>query len=391
MKLVGTAAAFLLVGLLTAPNAGAGGWAPVPPGAVPPPRAAGQPPRAAPAPRVVVASLPEPIALPGPVGCTLRAAKSGAGVTLEIAPGVPYARVAQFGSLEVTLPVGKDAPAAGVSVAAGNVKLKGLATPAGLALYPARPFVVGEVLVPGPHSRLRWREVAADRVAVEVELAKEIRTEFRDVKGPLRTSRACADLRLTSLANFDSYDAFGGRGSDQAAGLRSSAPVPLAAQPNGPPLAKLVVNRKAALNEVTVIDEDAAGWSRIARPATGDLLVVGWVKQKQLGKPPARETTFAAFNAGGIKPGASGGAPVDPSAVYACAHEIPLVAEVGAQRRTVGSIGGGVHMLTTATAVPEWIAVQFPDGAASSVTPLKGTRLLVRRADVAGCPGFAAP
>ena len=67
------------------------------------------------------------------------------------------------------------------------------------------------------------------------------------------------------------------------------------------------------------------------------------------------------------------------------------MAEVGAQRRTVGSIGGGTHMLTTATAVPEWIAVQFPDGAASAVTPFKGTRLLVRRADVAGCPGFAAP
>jgi hypothetical protein len=389
MSIPKMAAAFLSVGLLTGQNAGAAGWAPVPPGAVPPPRAAGPPPRAAAAPRAV-ASLPEPIVLPGPAGCTLRAAKSGVGVTLEIAPGVPYARVAQFGSLEVTLPIGRDAPAAGVSVAAGNVRLKGLATPAGLALYPARPFVVGEVLVPGPHSRLRWGEVAADRVAVEVPLAKEIRTEFRDMKGPLRTSRPCADLRLTSLGSFDSYDALGGRGSDLAAGLRSSSPVPIAAQPNGPPLAKLVVNRKAALNEVTVIDEDAAGWSRIARPATGDLLVVGWVKQKQLGKPPARETTFAAFNAGGIKPGASGGATVDQSAVYACAHEIPLVAEVGAQRRTVGSIGGGVHLLTSATAVPEFVAVQFPDGAASSVTPFKGTRLLVRRADVAGCPGFAA-
>src|SRR6186713_647760 len=135
MKLIRTVAPFLLVGLLTAPDAGAVSWAPVPPGAVPPPPSAGQPPRAAPAPRsAAVASLPEPIVLPGPVGCTLRAAKSGAGVTLEIAPGIPYARVAQFGSLEVTLPIGKDAPAAGVSVAAGNVKLKGLATPGGLAL-----------------------------------------------------------------------------------------------------------------------------------------------------------------------------------------------------------------------------------------------------------------
>src|SRR5690349_10172945 len=157
-----------------------------------------------------------PIALPGPAGCTLRAAKSGVGVTLEIAPGVPYARVGQIGSMEVTLPIGRDAPAAGVAVTVGNVKLKGLASPSGLALFPARPFVIGEVLVPGPHSRLRWAEVAADRVAVEVELAKEIRAEFRDLKGPARASRPCGDLRLTSLASFDSYDAFGGRGYDLA-------------------------------------------------------------------------------------------------------------------------------------------------------------------------------
>ena len=177
-----TPIAFVFVGLITGQNARGAGTVPIPPRAPAPARPAGPARR----------GLPEAVALPGPAagGCTLRAAKSGVGVTLEIAPGVPYARVAQVGSMEVTLPIGRDAPAAGVSVAAGNVKLKGLATPSGLALYPARPFVVGEVLVPGPHSRLRWGEVAADRVAVEVELAKESRTEFRDVKGPLRASRA---------------------------------------------------------------------------------------------------------------------------------------------------------------------------------------------------------
>ena len=378
-----TIASLVLVGALTGAPARAAGPVPLPPqAAVPTPRA--------PAPQRS-AGPPEPLKLPGPAGCTLRAAKSYAGVTLEIAPGVPYAHVAQFGSLEVTLPIGRDAPAAGVSVAAGNVKLKGLATSANLPLYPARPFVVGEVLVPGPHSRLRWGEVTADRVAVEVELTKEIRTEFRDVKGSLRASRACGDLRLTSLASFDSYAAFGGRGVDQTAGLRASSPVPIAAQPNGPPLAKLVVNRRGVPAEVTVLDEDKAGWSRIARPATGDLLVVGWVKQKQLGKAPARDTTVASFGAGGFKPSAAAAGAIDPDQIYACAKEIPLVAEVGALRRTVGAIGGGTHLRTTATADPDLVAVQFPDGAASAVAPLKGVRLLVRRADVAVCPGFSAP
>ena len=166
--------------------------------------------------------------------------------------------------------------------------------------------------------------------------------------------------------------------------------MPIAAQPNGPALAKLVPSRKAALNEVVVIDETEAGWSRIARRAAGDLLVVGWVKQKQLGKPPARDTQIAAFGAGAFKlPGAGGATGAVPES-YACAQEIPLVAEVGTLRRTVGSIGGGTHLRTTAVDA-ELVAVMFPDGGASAVTPLKGTRLLVRRADVAGCPGFSAP
>jgi hypothetical protein len=362
--MIRTVAAFFFVGLVTSAQARAGG-------------------------------LPEAIVVPAngsPAGCALRAAKSNAGVTLEIAPGVPYARVAQAQSIEVALPVGREAPAAGVSLTVGSVRLKGLATPPGLALYAARPFVVGEMLVPGPHSRLRWGEVAANRVAVEIDLAKEMRSEVRDVKGPLRAWRPCADLRLTSPGGFDSYDAFGGRGTDLAAGLRQSSPVPIAAQPNGPPLAKLVVNRKkAALNEVTVIDEDQAGWSRIARPTTGDLLVVGWVKQGRLGKPPARDTTFAAFGAGMPKAVAAGAAaPTDAAAAFACPKEIPLVAEAGGLRKVVGAIGPGVH-LRTAAADAELVAVQFPDGAAAAVMPLKGARLLARRADVAGCPGFSAP
>jgi hypothetical protein len=385
--MIRTVVALALVGLVTRREARAASWAPVPPGAASPPRAAAAPRTAGPAGPV---ALPAPFLLPGPAGCTLRAARSGAGVTLELAPGAPYARVAQLQSIEVTLPIGRDAPAAGVSVVVGNVKLKGLATPPGLALYPARPFIVGEVMAPGPHSRLRWGEVAADHVAVEVELAKESRTEVRDLKGPLRASRPCADLRLTSLANFDSYDAFGGRGNDLAAGLRSSSPVPIAAQPNGPTLGKLVPSRKAALNEVTVIDEDRAGWSRIARPAAGDLLVVGWVKQTRLGRPPTRDTAFASFGAGAGKPAAPGGAAAEGPESFACAQEIAVVAEVGGQRRTVGTIGGGVHLRTTA-ADADFVAVQFPDGAASAVTPLKGARLLVRRADVQGCPGFSAP
>ena len=283
------AAGIVGVGLVAAAAARAIAGSPVPPRAAAPAQVAAPPRPAGP---------PPPVALPaGPAGCTLRATKPRDVVTLEIVPGVAYARAAEIESLEATLAVGRDAPA-GVQVVVGNVKLRGLAASSSLALYPARPFVIGEVLVPGPQSRLRWSDVAANSVTVELPLAKENRTEVRDVKAPLRATRPCADLRLTGRASFDSYAAVGGRGYDQVAGLKSSAPVPISAQPNGPTLAKLVVSRKAALNEVTVIDEDAAGWSRIARPAAGDLLVVGWVKQAE-----ARQTPGARHDVCGVQRG----------------------------------------------------------------------------------------
>src|SRR5678816_50007 len=104
IRKIATFATLVFVSALTAADAHAAGSVPVPPQAT-----AAVPARAPTSQRP--GGLPEALVLPGPAGCVLRAAKSYAGVTLEIAPGVPYAHVAQFGSLEVTLPIGRDAPA----------------------------------------------------------------------------------------------------------------------------------------------------------------------------------------------------------------------------------------------------------------------------------------
>ena len=130
---------------------------------------------------------------------------------------------------------------------------------------------------------------------------------------------------------------------------------------------------RRAFNEVTVIDENEAGWSRIARPATGDLL------GGRLGEAEAARQAAGArhhvcrLQRGWFQARRVGRRDRRPRRqVFACAKEIPLVAEVGPQRRTVGSIGGGVHLRTTATADAEFVAVQFPDGAAAAVTPRQG-------------------
>src|SRR5262245_27351768 len=111
--MVRNAVAFVFVGLVTGQDARAVGPVPVPPSALVPPRGA------IPAQTSGLArpgGPPEPLALPEPAGCMLRAAKSSAGVTLEIAPSVPYARIAQVRSTEVTLPIGRGTPVAGVVV-----------------------------------------------------------------------------------------------------------------------------------------------------------------------------------------------------------------------------------------------------------------------------------
>ena len=136
--------------------------------------------------------------------------------------------------------------------------------------------------------------------------------------------------------------------------------MPIAAQPNGPPLAKLVPSRKAALNEVTVIDEDAGGMvadraARRRRSAGGRLGEAEAARQAA----GARHARSPAFGAGGIKRRARAARPATVPESYACAQEIPLVAEVGAHRRTVGSIGGGVHLRTTAVDA-EFVAVSSP-------------------------------
>ena len=63
------------------------------------------------------------------------------------------------------------------------------------------------------------------------------------------------------------------------------------------------------------------------------------------------------------------------------------MAEVGQQRRTVGTIGSGVRMRAT-PADADHVAIAFADRAEMNVRPVNGARLLVRRTDFDGCPGF---
>jgi hypothetical protein len=320
--------------------------------------------------------LPAPLTLPEQPGCPLRAEKFLIPLVLEISPGLPYANVGVTDWIEATLPAGSSAVAK-VRLGAGGIHLSGVATPAGLPLHPARPFLVGDLIVPNSNRRLAWTTVTSEGIGLELTVEPQDKN-WIIVKGPLRAVRPCADLSLHSFDEFDEFDAVGGKRDRAPVLVRPGPPAPLSARPDGPVLADLMVDRKGR-DEVHVIDRQG-GWARIAA-SRSNLLIVGWTPDARLGKPSKRKPANDGTMWGDELPG-----PPPPRAAV-CAKGMPLVAEVGAVRRTVGSVGPGVPMLPGRPS-GDLVAVTFPQ---SSVQPTKGARFLVRHADVRDCPWRAAP
>ena len=221
----------------------------------------------------------------------------------------------QIESMEVTLPIGRDAPAAGVvrggrereaqrpghAAGAGPVSGPPVRRRRGAGARPAQPAALGR----GRRRPRRGRGRAGQGEPHGVPRREGPAARVAPVRrSPPDQPRAASTATTPSAGAATTWP----RGCGRRRRCRS-------------PRSRTVRRWRSwsstgrrALNEVTVIDEDEAGWSRIARPATGDLLVVGWVKQKQLGKPPARDTAFAAFGAGGFKPAGAGGAAGRPGA-----------------------------------------------------------------------------
>ena len=326
--------------------------------------------------------------LPAPkVACTFTAAKLPTAFTLELRPGVAYATVNRVDAIEVKLPVAAKPEPVVVKLLAEEVRLEGVVAAASIPLHTAHPFVVGELFVPGQSVPISWRAARAGQVDIAIDLRDEFKTAISGVTGPLKATRPCQDLRLDPASELDGFRAVGAKRGAATHLFAGEAPIPISAKPGGRAAAQLLpASLIPGMNSVVVIQKKKP-WSRIGCH-TEDFLIVGWVRDSDLEPLPIIDNLGDAYGAGGLGLVGTGEGLGPPRGAFACKQSVPLVVEVGLERLIVGSIEAKVKMTVDSTA-GDLLPVRFIDFV--SFEAAAGAQFLVRRADVEGCPGFAAP
>jgi len=336
------------------------------------------------------ATPPEPIdklSLPTPpVACTLSGKTVPTAFTLELRPGAPYATINRVDAIDVKLPVStKPAPVI-VKLTAQDVKLEGVVDAASLPLHAARPFVAGDLFVPGPAVPIAWTAAKAGQVEVSMEIGPDTKGAIAGVTGPLRATRPCADLALDQAAEFDRFRAVGARTAAVTHVLAGDAPVAIAAKPGARGTAQLLPPSGPSLIGNIVIIQKKKPAVRIGLD-TGDFLIVGWVRDSDLKATLSANEIGSAYGAGGLGQVGTGEGH-GTLGMFTCKQAVPLIAEVGVERLIVGSVGAGVGM-SVDTTVGDLLPVRLLNF--SSFEAAAGAQFLVRRADVERCPGFDAP
>jgi hypothetical protein len=317
-----------------------------------------------------------------PAACAFSGKAVHAPFTLELRPGVPYATINGVDAIDVKLPVAaKPAPLV-VKLTADDIKVEGVADGAAIPLYAARPFVAGELFVPGPSVPISWTAAKAGQVDVTIALPAEVNTAITGVNGPLRATRPCQDLGVNRVTEFDPFRAVGSRRAKATHTLGGNGPIAIAAKPGSRATAQLSPPSGPQLLPTVVVIQKKKPWFRIGYEA-GDFLIVGWVRDTDLQPAPVADEIGDAYGAGGLGTGSG-----TPESAFKCKQAVPLIAEVGVDRLIVGSIGAGVT-LTTDTTVGDLLPVHLVK--VVSIEPAAGAQFLVRRTDVEGCPGFAPP
>jgi hypothetical protein len=326
------------------------------------------------------------LVLPSPkVACTFTASSLPTAFTLELRPGVAYATVNRADAIEVKLPTAAKPEPVVVKLMAEEVRLEGVVDAARIPLHAARPFVVGELFVPGQQVLISWTAARAGQVDIAIDLRDEVKATISGVTGPLKATRPCQDLHLGTGTQFDRYRAVGASKGVATHAFAGGGPIGISAKPGGRAAAQLLpTSAITGMNDVVVIQKKKP-WFRIGYD-TEDFLIVGWVRDSELKPLPLSDEIGEAFGAGGL--GLVGRGEGLARGAFACKQSVPLVAEVGLERLIVGSINANVQMTVDST-VGDLLPVRFVDSV--SFEAAAGAQFLIRRTDVEGCPGFAAP
>jgi hypothetical protein len=378
-----------------APGADEGGFATTPASLIVLPDAAPVPAASA-----SVPPLPPPPAAPGTVVC--RYEPMDVDVTaVTLAPGgPPFASIAGGGKTRLELLDSGDWQGARVEVDAFGVTVHGIASAESLYLHFRRPTLLAGVLVPYAYTHVTWKGAAAGKVAVSVPSLGHEGDRLRSDAIAAPIEHPCDDL-TPGNPNYDAETGFGALPKGRPARLLPNRRVAVSAVPSGPVVAELVLD-KSDSPDIDVLG--AKGPASRIEVDVGDALLVGWVTTRNVAPRPKDEGSM-----GGIL-GALGGGGDDLTRGgkrTVCDRELPLLASVDGETRTVGAIHRGTaffvlerraELAFTRVALegaPVSIADMIGDGQGDAGPPptLAGAviqrdskaALLVRSADLPGC------
>ncbi|UQA55774.1 hypothetical protein [Polyangium aurulentum] len=344
---------------------------PSPPVASPPPVASTPPPPPSPS-SPAETPFPPTVALDAAVACTFDTPqwRGIADITdLSLRPGgKPFARITG-GAGRLSVPTGSAGDTV-LEIKDGGITVGGHVPAAATAIRPHEPFVMNGFAIPTIFAHLAWSEGAAGSLTVTHAGDEDLEV----LDPPLRATRPCGDLGLEG-GSFVAEEAVPGGGESKRKDVKAFAPgsrVELSSEPKGKPVARIAV-KEARLVDVF---ESRGGMSRVSFAGADMLIVFGWVKTSDLKPAPI----LAGYGSGGGRRG-----PREPAVVVKerlrCEKDVPLVAEVEGERRTVGAIGKStpidvLERADDAARVRVWT---------KAIHAAEGASFLVRAFDLSGC------
>jgi hypothetical protein len=314
-------------------------------------------------------AAPPALEEPGPEACRYT---TDDGYDLRFRPDAPP--FAHLGGARAAITLSTQGPARGALARAtkDGFSLNGVVTSDDLVLHPAHAVVLGGLVVPGPSAALGWKATAPGLVTIAYTPPQEV--ELLPGAGLDAARVPCASVGL-SRARFEPRSAAPRAPKEREGLLGAGKVVPLSREHDAAPVAKLHVPKDG---DALVAIVDARRTRSRVRWELDGAVVFGWVPTSAVAPAPT-DMIGDMFAIGDI--GLSGTAERHVTRVLRCPRELPLVAEVRGERRTVGSIAAGspVRLLPSKG---DLLSVQLPERLAEASTD---ARVGVLAPHVVGC------
>jgi hypothetical protein len=336
--------------------------------------------------------LPPPLEVSRDVACTFTApgwpnepledVSAGRVYLRFVAGGPAFAELFTGTNVRLTLPSALASAGGTVTLDAHGLLLQAHIEAAEMPLYPAAAFVMNDVFIPNADLRLLWRSAKPLRILVSTQPIHRVEPYARE----FTAERECRDISLGGVLIDDAaIDAAMGTTAKPAPPrppwpwLRSGK-VPVSAAPNADLAATLDVfeprDDTLLIEPPRVLSVDK-GYTRIALSGFGGVLF-GWVPSNRLTTSTLQYLDFSHDSSSMLGPPES-----RPGNFVWCDHDVPLVAEIGGERRLVGTIRRDAQ-LERLRVVAGWCQIDFRDTGIASVP---GASFWARESDLVGCHG----